>query len=56
VEGKPITIWSQSILGISAVNLLVLLLSFQTNPHWARVVGYGPFSGDINGLMMEMMI
>jgi hypothetical protein len=40
-----------------------------TNPHWARVVGYGPFSlwvihkeglcpssGDINRLMMMMMI
>jgi hypothetical protein len=40
-----------------------------TNPHWARVVGYGPFFlcvihkkglcpsiGDINGLMMMMMI
>jgi hypothetical protein len=40
-----------------------------TNPHWARVVGYGPFSlwvihkerlcptsGDINRLMMMMMM
>jgi hypothetical protein len=40
-----------------------------TNPHWARVVGYGAFSlciihkegvcpssGDINGLMMMMMM
>jgi hypothetical protein len=40
-----------------------------TNPHWARVVGYGPFSlcvihkeglcpssGDINRLMVMMMM
>jgi hypothetical protein len=40
-----------------------------TNPHWAHVVGYGPFSlcvihkeglcpssGDINRLMMMMML
>jgi hypothetical protein len=40
-----------------------------TNPHWARVVGYGPFSlwvihkeglcpssGDINRLMMMMTL
>jgi hypothetical protein len=49
--------------------VLYLWLSIEdylpTNPHWARVVGYGPFSlcvihkeglcpssGDINGLMM----
>jgi hypothetical protein len=52
-------------------NILFLLFSFwwETNPHWARVVGYGPFSlcvihkeglcpssGDLNRLMMMMMI
>jgi hypothetical protein len=48
---------------------LHLLSLTPTNPHWARVVGYGPFSlcvihkeglcpssGDINRLMMMMMI
>jgi hypothetical protein len=43
------------------------MLRLYTNPHWARVVGYGPFTlceihkeglcyrGDINGLMMMIM-
>jgi hypothetical protein len=41
--------------------------AINTNPHWARVVGYGPFlcvihkedlchsNGDVNRLMMMMM-
>jgi hypothetical protein len=51
------------------MNLLHLQLLAPTNPHWACVVGYGPFSlcvihreglcpnsGDINRLMMMMMM
>jgi hypothetical protein len=47
------------------IDVFKLMSDFKTNPHWARVVGYGPFSlsiihkeglclssGDINRLMM----
>jgi hypothetical protein len=50
-------------------NILEFLYNIPTNPHWARVVGYGPFSlwvihkeglcpssGEINRLMVTLMM
>jgi hypothetical protein len=51
----------------SCFTYILHMLRLYTNPHWARVVGYGPFTlceihkeglcyrGDINGLMMMIM-